>query len=65
MHERAAKPANGKGKEASKMKERQRLTVKEQVTLPTYGFFPYVSPDSSKVMYLKVVPNLKTNGVDV
>jgi len=47
------------------MIEKKRLTVKEQVTLPTYGFWPYVSPDSSKVMYLKAVPNLKTNGLDV
>ncbi|MGY5879611.1 MAG: prolyl oligopeptidase family serine peptidase [Candidatus Thorarchaeota archaeon] len=43
------------------MKEKKRLTIKEQVTQPTYGFFPFVSPDSSKVMYLKGVPNLKKN----
>jgi len=47
------------------MIEKRRLTVKEQVTLPTYGFYPYVSPDSSKVMYLKGVPNLQTNELDV
>ena len=47
------------------MKEKRRLTVKEQVTLPFYGPFPLVSPDCSKVMYLKAIPNLKTNGIDV
>ncbi|MGY5870715.1 MAG: prolyl oligopeptidase family serine peptidase [Candidatus Thorarchaeota archaeon] len=47
------------------MKEKKRLTVKEQVTLPSYGPFPYVSPDCSKVLYLKGIPNLKTNGFDV
>jgi acetyl esterase/lipase len=45
--------------------KKKRLTVKEQVTQPNYGFLPYVSPDSSKVMYIKGVPNLRTNGVDV
>ncbi len=47
------------------MKEKKRLTIREQVTLPAYGPYPYVSPDCSKVMYLKGVPNLKTNGFDV
>jgi len=47
------------------MIEKKRLTVKEQVTLPTYGFYPFVSPDSSKVMFLKGVPNLRTNELEV
>lgn len=45
--------------------EKKPLTVKDQVTLPFFGPCPYVSPDCSKVIYLKGIPNLRTNGFDV
>lgn len=47
------------------MTEKERLTVKDQVTLPFFGTYPYVSPDCSKVIYLKCVPKLKTNDFDI
>jgi len=50
---------------ANILSENKRLTVKDQVTLPLFGQYPYVSPDCSKVIYLKGTPNLRTNGLDV
>lgn len=45
----------------SDVKGKKRPTVKDIVALPFYGPKPYVSPDCSKVIYLKGVPNLRTN----
>ena len=47
------------------MTEKRRPTVKDTVTLPLFGPKPYVSPDCSKIVFLKGIPNLKTNGLDV
>ena len=48
-----------------KVHNKRRPTVKDTVTLPLFGPKPYVSPDCSKVVFLKGIPNLKTNGLDV
>ncbi|MBY8997669.1 MAG: S9 family peptidase [Candidatus Thorarchaeota archaeon] len=46
-------------------KGRRRPTIKDLAALPFFGTKPLVSPDSSKVIYLKGVPNLKTNTFDI
>ncbi|MHA1949239.1 MAG: alpha/beta hydrolase family protein [Candidatus Thorarchaeota archaeon] len=42
-----------------------RPTVKDLAAQHFFGHKPYVSPDCSKIAYLKAIPNLKTNGLDV
>jgi dipeptidyl aminopeptidase/acylaminoacyl peptidase len=50
---------------AKTMSKKRRLTIKEIAAFPFFGLKPYVSPDCSKVMYLKGFPNLKKNSFDV
>ena len=47
------------------MKDKKRPTVREIAALPLFGPKPYVSPDCSKVIFLKGLPNLKKNSLDV
>ena len=47
------------------MKDKKRPTVREIVGLPLFGPKPYVSPDCTRVIFLKGLPNLKKNSLDV
>ena len=44
---------------------RRRPTIKDMVAIPFFGSKPQVSPECTKVAYLKGVPNLKTNSLGI
>ncbi|MFW9805700.1 MAG: prolyl oligopeptidase family serine peptidase [Candidatus Thorarchaeota archaeon] len=46
-------------------KGKKRPTIKDLTAMPFFGSLPLISPDSSKVVYLKGQPNLKTNALDI
>jgi len=45
--------------------KKRRPTVKDLAASPYFGSQPVISPDGSKVVYLRGVPNLKTNQLDI
>ncbi|MFW9810513.1 MAG: alpha/beta hydrolase family protein [Candidatus Thorarchaeota archaeon] len=44
---------------------KRRLTVKDLAAIPYFGSQPVISPNSSKIVYLKGAPNLRSNQLDI